>query len=98
MVYAPILPRPYSDDTVTVDWATIPIKLLAPDALTPTQECVRLDRLVAIIRGGTPEGGDDALHIVEHDGEWLIHDGHTRWLAALIDYEYLPCRVWALTQ
>lgn len=83
--------------TLTYPYDTAPLEALHPDGwpqveptlvkvadLTPTQPDVSIDRLVHHHHGGEPETGDPYPHVVMHRGRLYVHDGHHRYVLALL--------------
>lgn len=65
-------------------WANIAPQSVWVSELIPTQDCVVIDRLQHLLDGGEPETGDPYAHVVAHDGRLFVHDGHHRYILALV--------------
>lgn len=79
--------RPYDVDSIRPYeriMTEVPTTLVDVSALFPTQDKVRIDRLIALARGYQAEGPDLYPHVVAHNGRLWIHNGHHRWLCALL--------------
>ena len=79
---------PYRTDSIAElhpdGWAEIPSTLVAVVDLAPTQHGVSISRLLHHIAGGEPETGDPYPHVVSHGGNLYVHDGHHRYVIAVI--------------
>lgn len=78
--------RPYNDNHIPTyeQMSKQPLVWVATRQLRPTQQMLRLDRLLALLDGEPAEGPDPHPHIIELEGELWIHNGHTRWVTAMI--------------
>jgi hypothetical protein len=88
--------RPYDSEKLLpyeVVREAIPVTMLDPAEMHPTQDVVRIDRLLAIWAGGPAEGPDDAIHAVDVEGMVYVHNGHHRWLRDLLRGWRSACRV-----
>lgn len=89
--------RPYDIDTLPPYediMATVPVRRVLTALLRPTQELVRIDRLIALSYGKPREGPDPYPHVVDVGKELWIHNGHHAWLLALLAREkYIDVRV-----
>lgn len=75
-------------------WADVKPRPVLITDLTPTQPAVTIDRLLHLQEGGEPETGDPYPHVVDHEGRLYVHDGHHRYVIALIRGEAsFPARV-----
>jgi len=61
-----------------------PVVAVRTADLVPTQEHVVIARLLALDAGGPCEGPDPYPHIVAWCGRLYVHNGHHRWLRALL--------------
>lgn len=73
--------------------ATVVPVLVDPASLHPTQPVLVIEHLLRLAAGGRPEGPDDCAHVVEYRGRRYVHNGHHRWMLALLRGELLWCRV-----
>lgn len=64
-------------------WQEIPVTLHRTAGLTPTQYCIRIDRILALADGHPPELAD-VPHVVTYQGKTYLFDGHHRWTLATI--------------
>ena len=82
---------PYRTDALELlhphGWANIPARPVNVATLQPTQDCVVIERLAHLLDGGEPETGDPHPHVVAHDGALYVHDGHHRYVLALVARE-----------
>lgn len=79
--------RPYDiEDIPSYEWIMTnrPVVSVPVYVLRPTQELVRIDRLLAIARGEPREGPDPYPHTVFVDGLYWIHNGNTAYAAAVV--------------
>ena len=81
------------------DWADVRVTPMPVGNLTPTQCCLKIDRLVDLAAGGAREGHDPIGHAVDYRGRVYIHDGHHDWaLRWLAGHAVVPVRVKTITQ
>jgi hypothetical protein len=85
----PVLPRPYPqaalDSWTDEQWRLIPAVGVPVHDLVPTQEGVGLAEVARLANGGDPQGGDGLTgRAVRWRGRLYLHDGHTRWLIAVL--------------
>jgi hypothetical protein len=84
--------RPYDEDALLPYervHAELPAEELDPSSLHPTQQHLVIDRLLA----ANYEGPDPAIHVVEYDGVFYVHNGHHRWMRDLLTGRQSWCRV-----
>lgn len=98
----PDVPRTYPRDRIQdwadQDWLEVPAAYVPTISLIPTQEGVSLERIIHVLNGGEPETGDLARAVM-HEGRLYLHDGHHRWLVALMRGEpVFPVRVVTATE
>ena len=82
-----MITRPYDLDAMPTYehiHATVPPTLVPPAALGPTQPMLDLARLLAIHHGQPPEGPDPYPHVAAYNSGLWVHNGHHRWVVALL--------------
>jgi hypothetical protein len=88
--------RPYDEAAILpydIVMANRPPITVDPATLHPTQRFAVIDRLVALNAGHPAEGPDPYPHVVDYDGTLYIHNGHHRWLLALMRDEPATVRI-----
>lgn len=63
---------------------TLPVVYVDPRHLEPSQDRLLVDRLLSVFYGAPPVGPDPAIHVVEHEGVSYVHNGHHRWICAVL--------------
>ena len=75
-------------DEHALDWVTddylnqLPVSWLPPLSLTPSQEGVSFTHVARYVNEQASDG--TPLHVVRHNVRDLIHNGHHRWLVAIL--------------
>lgn len=95
---APQLPRQYPyqylDSWGDCDWLRVPVVWVPTAGLVPTQEGLSIAALANLVNGGMSESDDYAGRAVVWNGVSYLHDGHHRWIIAVLRGELLfPVRL-----
>jgi hypothetical protein len=88
--------KPYSEEGLLPYeevMKTIPGVVVNPKNLIPTQDFVVINRILMILDGKPIEGPDPYPHVVDYMGSLYIHNGHHRWLIALVSGKELKVRI-----
>jgi hypothetical protein len=63
---------------------TFPAVSIPTASIHPTQPVLMIDRILALHRGEPTEGPDPCPHVVNVGGRFYVHNGHHRWIVALL--------------